>query len=83
MDAKFYNGEPGAMSYDRDWNMGREREPEPPACRDCGDPVLIHGTGTPAGTYCFGCAAWRQSHGLIFDARTRLQIESQMRKGAA
>lgn len=70
MDAPYYNGEPGALPSDREWDAKPAPEPETPTCVDCGDVVVWGGRSlAPLGMLCRPCADAREAIGAEFDAR--------------
>ena len=84
MDAPTWNGEPGALPSDPEWDTQTEREDEPSPCSDCGATDEVrHSIGVTAKRLCASCYRWRSGHGVLFDPRGKAQLEAAMRKGAA
>lgn len=85
MDAPGWNGEPGALSTDPEWDERPDRDQRPMmTCSDCGvvqdnDMALISTTGK---LLCGWCRTQR-GFKYMWDPRSWSVIEADLRKGAA
>lgn len=79
MNASWWNGEPGALPTDPEWDRLHEREESPVPCFDCGADAKVS-TITHEGegrSYCKSCAQQRDREGRLCDSARRT-----MAKGA-
>lgn len=83
MDAPGWNGEPGAMPYDRDWDAPAEFEHVDPPCSDCGAEWEAGFCSSPTGkVFCWDCRV-RRGFRYLFDPRDWLTIAGEILGGAA
>lgn len=83
MDAPGWNGEPGALSTDPEWDSRDEREPDGVTCSDCDAEWSSGFCSSPTGkVFCWDCRV-RRGFRYIFDPRSWSVIEADLRKDVA
>lgn len=83
MDAPYYNGEPGALPSDPEWDERRDDSHDGLSCSDCAAEWSSGFCSSPTGkVFCWDCRV-RRGFRFLFDARSWAVIEADLRKGAA